>query len=94
MSLIFYLHSVPELRELENQLQDVIDWIPFGLYLGIKMEELKIIEKNYPKDLKRCRTEMFYEWQKKVTSTWSAVVQALMGIGMRRLASELAQKHG
>ena len=37
---------------------------------------------------------MFEEWQKKMTSTWSAMVQALDDIGMRRLASELAQKHG
>ena len=55
---------------------------------------MKIIEKNYPNDLKRHRIEMFEEWQKKVTPTWSAVVQALDEIGMRRLASELAQKHG
>ena len=37
---------------------------------------------------------MLEEWQNKVTPTWSAVVQALVEIGMRRLASELAQKHG
>ena len=37
---------------------------------------------------------MFEVWQKKVTPTWSAVVQALVEIGVRRLASELAQKHG
>ena len=37
---------------------------------------------------------MFEEWRKKVTPTWSAVVQALVGIEERRLASELAQKHG
>ena len=57
------------------------------------MEELKTIEANYP-TLQRRRIEMLEEWQKKVTPTWSAVVQALMGIGMRRLASQLAQKHG
>ena len=66
----------------------------FGLNLGFKVEELQTIEANYPNDLKRRRLEMFEEWQKKLTPTWSAVVQALMDIGMRRLASELAQKHG
>ena len=40
------------------------------------------------------RTKMLNEWQKEVIPTWSAVVQALVGIGMRRLAAELAQKHG
>ena len=57
------------------------------------MEELKTIEANYP-TLQRRRIEMLEEWQKKVTPTWSAVVQALMGIGMGRLASQLAQKQG
>ena len=68
--------------------------MPLGLHLGIKLPELKIIEKNYPNDLKRHRIEMFKKWQEKLTPTWSAVVQALLGIGMRHLASELAQKYG
>ena len=88
------LCPVPEVRDLDSELHDVTDWIPLGLHLGITPPELKIIEKNYPNDLSRHRIEMFEEWQKKVTPTWSAVVQALVGIGMRRLASELAQKHG
>ena len=37
---------------------------------------------------------MFEKWQKNVTPTWSAVTEALVEIGMRRLGSELAQKHG
>ena len=88
------LYPVPEVRDLDSELHEVTDWIPLGLHLGIKLPELKTIEKNYPNDLSRHRIEMFEEWQKKVTPTWSAVVQALVVIGMRRLASELAQKHG
>ena len=76
-----------------TELQDVNDWIPFGLYLGIKMPRLEAIKVDYP-TLGERRTQMLNEWQKKVTPTWSAVVQALVGIGMRRLASELAQKNG
>ena len=88
------LCPVPAVRDLDCELYEVIDWIPLGLRLGIKLPELKIIEVNYPNDLKRHRIEMFEEWQKKVTPTWSTVVQALDEIGERRLASELAQKHG
>ena len=91
---VFSLFPVPEIHDLDCELHEVIDWIPLGLQLGIKLPELKIIEKNYPNDLKRHRIEMFEEWQKKVFPTWSAVVQALDDIGMRRLASELARKHG
>ena len=90
---LFLLHPVPEVRDLANELRKIIDWISFGLNLGLKMEELETIEANYP-TLQRRRIEMFEEWQKKVTPTWSAVVQALMVIGNKRLAFELAQKHG
>ena len=92
--LLYSLCLVPEVRDLDSELHEVVDWIPLGLCLGIKLPELKIIKANNSNDLKMCRIEMFEEWQKKVTPTWSAVVQALVGIGMRRLASELAQKHG
>ena len=44
--------------------------------------------------LAECRIQMLNEWQKNVAPTWSAVVQALMGIGMGRLAYDLAQEHG
>ena len=88
------LCPVPEIRDLVSELHEVIDWIVLGLYLGIKLPELKTIEANNSNDLTMCRIEMLVEWQKKVTPTWSAVVQALMQMGMRRLAYELAQKHG
>lgn len=76
-----------------SELQEVNDWIPFGLYVGIKLPKLKAIEMDYHL-ISRCRIEMLSEWQKQMTPTWSAVVQALVAIGMRRLATELAQKHG
>ena len=89
-----FLHLVPEILDLNNELQKVIDWMVFGLNLGFEVEELQTIQVNYANDLKKCRFEMLIEWQKKVTPTWSAVIQALMDTGMRHLASELAQKHG
>jgi len=76
-----------------KELQDVNDWLTFGIYRGIKMPTMEAIRRDYPTTGER-RTQMLYEWQKNVIPTWSAVVQALVGIGMRRLASELAQKHG
>ena len=75
-----------------SELDDVNDWVPFGL-LGIKMPKLEAIQRDYQTIGER-RTQMLYQWQKNVIPTWSAVVRALSGIGMRSLASELAQKHG
>ena len=77
-----------------SELQEVNDWVTFGLYLGIKMWRLSAIQKECHWKIVEGRTQMLEEWQKNVTPTWSAIVQALVKIGMRRLASELAQKHG
>ena len=82
-----------ELADLVTELQEVNDWVTFGLYLGIKIWRLRAIEKECQTIGER-RTQMLEEWQNNETPTWPAVVQALVGIGMRRLASELAQKHG
>ena len=76
-----------------SELQDVIDWKTFGLHLGIRMPKLESIKADY-QTLTERRIEMLKEWQKNVTPTWSAVVQALAAIEMRQLASDLAQKHG
>ena len=76
-----------------NELQDIIHWIPFGLQLGIKMPKLESIKADCP-SLAECRIQMLNEWKNNVTPTWSAVVQTLAETGMRKLASDLAQKHG
>ena len=89
LKLLSFLCPVPEVCDLESELHEVIDWIPLGLYLGIELPELKIIEANYP-TLKSRRIEMFERRQ----PTWFAMVQALNAMGMKRLAFELAQKHG
>ena len=93
VTLYRFSFSVPELPELVNELQDVSDWIPFGLYLGIKMPKLESVKVDC-QTIAECRIQMLSEWQKNVTPTWSAVVQVLLAIQMRHLASHLAQKHG
>ena len=92
-NVLIFLCPVPELSDLVDELQEVNDWITLGLYLGIKMCKLEEIELDYQK-LGRCRTQMLEEWLKNTTPTWSALVQALVGIGNRCLAYMLAQKHG
>ena len=76
-----------------NELQEVNNWIPFGLNLGIDISRLEAIEKERA-TIEERRTQLFIYWQKQVVPTWSAVVKALMAIGMRLLASKLAQKYG
>ena len=81
-NVLTFLCTAAELADLVRELQEVNNWIPFGLYLGIKMSRLEAIKVDCP-TFEDHRTQMLSEWQKKVTPTWSAVVQALDEIGMR-----------
>ena len=93
VNVIMFQCPAAELADLVSELQEVNDWVTFGLHLKIKIWKLRAIEKECQTIGER-RTRMLEEWQNNETPTWPAVVQALVGIGMRRLASELAQKHG
>ena len=93
VNVLTFFYTAPELADLVIDLQDINDWVTLGLCLGIKMSRLDAIKADYSTVGDR-RTQMLNEWQKNATPTWSAVVQALVVIGMRRLASIIAQKHG
>ena len=82
-----------ELVDLVNELQQVNNWIPFGLNLGIDISRLEAIE-NERATIEERRTQLLICWRRQVVPTWSAVVKALMAIGMRHLASKIAQKYG
>ena len=84
---------VAALADLVNELTEVNNWIPLGLSLGIKISTLEAIERERITIGER-RTQMLIDWQKQETPMWSAVIQALAGMGMRSLASRLAHKHG
>ena len=76
-----------------NELKRVNDWIPLGLNLGVEISTLEAIERERITIGER-RTQMLNEWRKQETPTWSAVLQALVKMGMRHLAIQLAQKKG
>ena len=86
-------YAAAKLVDLVNELQEVNNWIHFGLNLGIGISRLEAIEKNHT-TIEERRMQLFIYWQNQVVPTWSAVVKALMAIGKRRLASDIAQKHG
>ena len=76
-----------------NELTEVNNWMDLGLNLGLKLSTLEAIQTHKSTTADR-RTQMLNEWQKQATPTWSTVLQALVKMGMRHLASQLAQKHG
>ena len=91
LPLLFLI--VAELRDLVNELKGVLYWIPLGLNLGLEISTLLAIERECITIEERC-THMLVAWQKQAIPTWSAVVQALVEMGMRSSASQLAHKHG
>ena len=79
---------------LVSELSDVVDWFHLGLYLGVPHSVLLTVEADHRGQTKRCKTEMLDWWMNNGEQlTWSAVVRALVGIGMRGLAEKIAVKY-
>ena len=60
-------------------MNEVNNWMHLGLNLGLKLSALEAIQtdKNTTADH---RNQMLIDWQKQVTPTWYAVVQALVSV--------------
>ena len=64
------------------------EWFHLGLALGLSYGTLKEIESNYPRDSRRCQTEMIMAWlQMKDRSrpSWQALVHALRSPSLARI---------
>ena len=85
-----------DLKELVNALDDVsAKWRLFGVQLEVPYHELDIINYNHGKDARVCLMEMIRWWlDHNLEAKWSTIVQALTKIGKRRLAYDMALKHG
>ena len=79
--------------QLLNELEEVIDWMSFGVYLGLTVSTLKQIQKDQL-TTDRCRRKMLLTWGKEQTPTWLKVIQALVKIRMFHLAVKIASKYG
>ena len=85
---------VPTLREL-CELPVANCWYQLGVQLGIPGHELDIIEQNYPRDAKLCRSKMFGAWLRGESApTYEKVVKALIAVDKTSLAKMLCEKHG
>ena len=70
-----------------------MDWFHFGLCLRVPDYVLSKIRADY-QDAERCKTEMLMEWMRMQEGSWSHIVQALVGIRMKTLAMQIAEKYG
>ena len=83
------------IKDLITELHDVVSWFQLGIYLDISPSELMKIRADHREKTDACKTEMLMTWLRQTTQvSWSAVVRALVGIGMRVLAQKVAVKYG
>ena len=70
-------------------------WYRLGLQLGIRADDLDIIEKNYPRDAGTCKMKMFAKWRRSDTNpTYKKLVRALAVVGKRKLAESVCSAQG
>ena len=79
---------------LQNAL--VKEWFTFGLYLGLDVDELHVIESNsmYYRDERTCVRQILTKWKDTFDSeaTWEKIVIALRKIGNNALAKEVKEQ--
>ena len=91
----FHTSAAVTIKELINELHDVISWFQLGIYLDISPSELMKIRADHMEKTDNCKIEMLVTWLKQTTNaSWSAVVRALVGIRMGALAQKVAVKYG
>ena len=84
------------LKDAILALQDhfVKDWYTLGLYLGLQVKDLEVIESNSYVDKKTCVRQMLIKWKDKFDqeATWEKIVIALRETENKRLAREVEEK--
>ena len=88
--------DTPNLTEIINyKIRDkvTVDWRDLGVQLlhDDLQDQLDIIDKNNPRDVKACCTEMFKHWlQVDSTASWNKLVEALRRIDKYHLAESIS----
>ena len=84
---------IPLLKDLV--LVQVAEWYDLGLQLGVEDEELDVIKKNNPGNLRACKREMFRKWLRITPSpSYQHLVEALIAVGDVKEADQLSKKYG
>ena len=84
---------VPLLKDLV--LVQVAEWYDLGLQLAVEDEELDVIKKNNPGNLRACKREMFRKWLRITASpSYQQLVEALTAVGDVKEADQLSKKYG
>ena len=86
--------TVDDLRVVMKELQGVrAKWHNIGVQLGVSVDTLKAIEKQYLNDPSDCLRESLTTWLKSSTPMWTNIVDALNVVGEVTLAADLKHKY-
>lgn len=70
------------LREVENELREVTEWYQLGLQLGVTPSKLREVERDYPQDNLRRKSEVLYWWLRNAPeASWEKLAQVLEAMG-------------
>lgn len=90
-----FLYTVPTLRELVIELNEVFDWYELGISLNVPIWELKKI-KQLNGGVERYKIELFDFWLRNAeTTTWETIICAVRELNQnlaKRLAAKLNQQ--
>ena len=75
-----------DLPDVISATSEVLDWFTLGIYLKVAFKDLKTIESNYSRDLRRCRQEMLMSWISSGKATWSILVKVLHSDDVKEVA--------
>ena len=79
----------PELKEIQNELGEVIEWHQLGLELGVPHAKLKEIENDYPQNQRR-KVEVLDWWCRNTAEvSWVKLAKAVEEMGYTVLAERL-----
>ena len=86
--------AAPNLKELSNALDSVVDWHSLGVKLGLEDHELSAIDKTFRGDIPRCKHEMLICCSRSdKLLTWKAVADALQQMGEQAIALKIRAKY-
>ena len=84
----------PTLQALAYELASIKDWYSLGVNLGLKVHQLHVIERNYHKDITRCKTEMLDIWLHDTRyPSWEAIIDALCLRGKFTVALRIKREY-
>ena len=70
-------------------------WYRLGLELGVRADDLEVIEKDYPRDTKLCKVKMFNKWLSSDTNpNYEKLIKALAAVGKKSLAESVCDRQG